>query len=1540
MNFKKIISLLKKENKEKNTINEKNSDANERMMTFEELKKIHGGESDYIIVREQDINGDWKEIKIYPGSGADISVNIPDGMFDEDYNEFGYTIGTEGNDTLHATSFLESGDMPNIIYGGGGNDVIYGENNDDALYGGAGNDSINGDGGYDRLHGGEGDDRLTGGEGSDNFYFATGEGHDVITDFEPGSDKIILEGTNDDWNSLAAQYDEQANSTTIHFGTGEKMTSITVTGQNITRDQLLIWGDHTDDSICGSDGSDTFSTGIGNDTIFGGAGNDSLDGQAGNDYLDGGSGNDTLTGGDGIDIFAFTTGGGFDTINDFDPANDKIVLKGTNADWNSLTAQYDEQMDSTTIHFGTDENMTTITISGHNITHDQLLTWGSCLLGGSDADSIAGGTSDDNIYGNAGDDTLYGGAGDDILSGGMGRDVFAFTSGNGHDVINDFDAGADRIVLSGTDADWNTLTSEFNEGTHSTTIYFGTGENMTTIMVTGQNITRDQLLIWGDHTDDLISGSGSSDTLSGGIGNDTILGGAGNDTLDGGSGNDRMDGGAGTDTASYDLAKGSVNVNLSTGSAIDGEGGTDTLISIENVIGSRYDDTITGNNSANLISGGKGNDLIDGGTGTDTASYDLANGSVNVDLSAGTANDGVEGTDTLTGIENVIGSRYDDTIAGDDSANLISGDAGNDSLSGNTGNDTLYGGAGNDTLYGGSGNDRISGGTGDDIIDGGSGDDLLSGGSGNDIFVFTPDSGDKVISDFNSVSDKIILQGTTEDWNSLTTEYSEEDNNTIIRFGTEENMTTITVTGHNVTSDQLHNWRDDAVGNDTLSGSSGADVFEFTTGSGYDVIDNFNPAVDMILLKGTDADWDSLTVEYRSDINTTTIHFGTGENTTSITVHGQNITRDQLENWKFNISEGGEGNDILSGTSGNDSINGEAGDDIIDGESGDDRLTGGSGGDVFVFSTTSGNDVITDFDPGKDRIVFQGLTPSHVKTEYSPENNATTIRFEATGYNPESRATTTYSGTVVIHGCNITDDQLASWNEGWDYFSTFDTPYKQGGEGNDVIEGEAGTNNILTGGLGDDTLKGGVRNDTLSGDEGNDTADYASASGGVNVDLEHGLATDGSGGMDYIHDIENVMGSNHNDNISGDGNANILEGLDGNDTLHGRAGDDTLDGGAGNDFLTGGSGSDVFAFTTENGQDVINDFNASDKIILTGTRDDWNSLRSEYDAQTNSTTILFGAGENQTAITVNGQNISRDQLAIWAGHTYNETLSGNAGSNMIDGGLGNDSINGLTGNDTLDGGEGNDTLDGGEGNDTLDGGEGNDTLDGGEGNDTLDGGRGCDSISGGSGDDRIDGGSGNDTIDGGSGNDNITAGDFSKSKSTNPLFEERNLIRGGTGNDTITGYYGSDTLDGGDNNDNIAGNDGNDSILGGAGNDFLSGGTGDDIMKGGTGDDTLYGGSGSDIFEFNAGDGHDVIRDFNIEADKIVLKGTNADWNSMTVEYIEKTNSTTIRFGTGENVTVIEVFGHNSSSWGTQNTQNTPVIITRDQLLSWGNRNI
>jgi VCBS repeat-containing protein/autotransporter-associated beta strand protein len=120
--------------------------------------------------------------------------------------------------------------------------------------------------------------------------------------------------------------------------------------------------------------------------------------------------------------------------------------------------------------------------------------------------------------------------------------------------------------------------------------------------------------IEGDN--DVVSGTAAADTMTGTANNDALSGLGGDDILAGGAGDDVLSGGAGVDTASYAGRHLVITASLAEGTAVGD--GSDTLVSIENLIGSEKGDTLSGDAKANMIDGGAGNDLLIASGGADT----------------------------------------------------------------------------------------------------------------------------------------------------------------------------------------------------------------------------------------------------------------------------------------------------------------------------------------------------------------------------------------------------------------------------------------------------------------------------------------------------------------------------------------------------------------------------------------------------------------------------------------------------------------------------------------------------------------------------------------------------------------------------------------------------------------------------------------------------------------------------------------------------------------------------------------------------------
>lgn len=115
-----------------------------------------------------------------------------------------------------------------------------------------------------------------------------------------------------------------------------------------------------------------------------------------------------------------------------------------------------------------------------------------------------------------------------------------------------------------------------------------------------------------------IMGMAGNDRLSGLGGRDVLEGNDGDDWLIGGRGADVLNGGAGSDTADYSGARDALTIDLTLrGWQAVGSDGRDRLLSIENLVGGRSGDTLTGNATANRLEGGLGDDVLRGGAGAD-----------------------------------------------------------------------------------------------------------------------------------------------------------------------------------------------------------------------------------------------------------------------------------------------------------------------------------------------------------------------------------------------------------------------------------------------------------------------------------------------------------------------------------------------------------------------------------------------------------------------------------------------------------------------------------------------------------------------------------------------------------------------------------------------------------------------------------------------------------------------------------------------------------------------------------------------------------
>ena len=525
---------------------------------------------------------------------------------------------------------------------------------------------------------------------------------------------------------------------------------------------------------------------------------------------------------------------------------------------------------------------------------------------------------------------------------------------------------------------------------------------------------------------------------------------------------------------------------------------------------------------------------------------------------------------------------------------------------------------------------------------------------------------------------------------------------------------------------------------------------------------------------------------------------------------------------------GGGGNDTITGNAGGDTLWGQAGNDTLVGGDGDDRLIGGAGAD----SHSGGN--------GIDIASYEDAT------------SGVTVNLGSLSSNTGDAVGDTFTSIEIIIGSGFADTLIAASATS----ATFD-----GGAGNDTLTGSSASD-YLYGGAGNDTLNGGGGADLLAGQGGDDTYVVDNASDVVVED--EGQGTDlVQSSITYTLgvNVENLTltGSSA---INGTGNAldNIITGNSGNNTLTGGDGNDTLNGNGGTDTMLGGNGNDIYY--VDGSTDVVTE--------LTGAGID--EVRS---------TVTYTLGnylENLTLLgssAINGTGNGLDNIIV--GNSASNTLTGNGGNDTLDGGGGNDTLVGGSGDDiyivdasgdvvTEASGQGVDTVRSTAAAYTLSANVENLILMGaasinGTGNSANN------VITGNGAANVLDGGAGSDTLIGGDGNDTyiidsigdivvetVTGGvdtiQVSFAFSLTSVSNVENLTLTGSGNINGTGNGGANTL---------IGNVGNNTLDGGAGDDTLIGGGGTDTLIGGLGDDVfVIGASGTTIVEY-VGEGKDTV---------------------------------------------------------------------------------
>jgi Ca2+-binding RTX toxin-like protein len=1287
-------------------------------------------------------------------------------------------IGTDLADTLIGdakANRLDGGLGDDILKGGAGADILIGDaGSDTALYtgstvgvsidlnllgaqGGAGDGAGDILSGIDNLTGSSFDDVLQGNDGANALM--GGAGNDVLIG-DIGADTMDG-GIGID----TASYAGSVNAVTVDLASGGPNSGGDAAGDILTGFENII-GSANGDDLSGDGNANVLDGGDGDDVLSGGDGNDTLIGGSGADYIYTGSGIDTVYA--GTDDDEIHLGGNLTALDKIDGGiglRDALILSASSAYAAGITFGATTLINTENIVLGNGNSYKLTLNNANNIfgqivydhTEEKLFgglhIFGTSLSAGNSLTLIGSAETESafDIRAGAGNDVLIGGGGGDYLDGGAGADKL--TGGNGSDTASYKDSSAGVTV--------NLALS---------TAQISAGDASGDILVSMENVL----------------GSANADTLTGNSGANILLGGLGADILDGG---------AGIDTASYDRSKAGVTVDLSDNSQnAGGEAAGDSLVNIENLIGSIYGDDLTGDGNANRLDGSKGDDTLDGGDGNDVLiggdGFDTLVAGTGIDILDGgggldtmvlgsnlTAQDKIDGgggsdtmtltasaayaaglvlgTDTVRNVETFLladGGSYKLTLnnATNTFGRLIDTFSGltvdGSALTG-TNSLTLIGSSETEsslTAKGGAGNDVLIGGNVDDVISGGAGSDKLTGGGGIDL-----------------VSYEDSALGVTVDLSRLTAQVSAGDASGDI-LATFENLR-----GSDF--------------DDVLIGNSGANVL--IGGLGADTLDGGD---------GID------TADYNKSGAPVTVDLNDNANNA-----GGDAVGDVLKNIEN-----------LNGSIFGDTLVGDGNANILDGRAGADTLVAGYGADTLLGGGDNDTLVMGDDLTALDKIdggldidtvsldgnYSQGLvltttTMVNVEKIVVADGNtynltlsdATNVeKFEVDG------SALTGSSQLIVNGAAEQSGALTA----------------KGGAAADILTGGGGKD-LLTGGKGADVLTGGGGADRLEGGDGNDTL-----SGGSSSDtLVAGAGIDtllGGDGTDTIIMDDKMTAADH---INGGADADVLR-LKGNY-----------------------SGGLAFGTTTMiNVENIVLEDSGFDYELVLNNATNAQTLRVDGSGLIGDKLILNGAAE--TANTLIAYGGTADDILTGGGG--DDILAGGAGADMMAGGGGVDTAGyaasdvGVTVNLTLSGAQ---SSAGDASGDILSGIE---NIEGSRFDDILTGDGGANTLVGGKGADTLTGGGGIDTADYAQSAEGVTV----------DLTDNSNNAGGDAAGDVLAGV---ENLIGSAFADNLLG-DGNINVLvGGAGNDYLKALAGNDTLRGGDGNDTLLGGTGGDLIDGGAG---------------------------------------------------------------------------------------
>lgn len=871
-------------------------------------------------------------------------------------------------------------------------------------------------------------------------------------------------------------------------------------------------------------------------------------------------------------------------------------------------------------------------------------------------DFIDGGNGNDSLIGREGNDTLVAGAGRDTLFGGVGNDVLF--AGAGSDTLTG-DAGNDTLLggIGTAVASW-----AFSPAAIVVDVELGAAlDGYGTVDIF-------------DHIDQF-RGSDFADLMT--IGNSTagfvsFVPRGGNDTL-AGSANDVT----GRVQVIFDTAAQGAVINFATGIVQIGTE-VDTLLDIDNIIGTVFADTVTGSAGTDIYFQSNGADVIDLGEGNDVLF--LSNGGVTADLGPGL--DIGDFRQFAVGL-NFVGL----TTSPAPSAPAPGGGPANDTP---PSSDNIFW-----TI-----SERVSG---DPVTQEFKNAERLVGSildDGVDVNHPSFRSPTEIVqSGGNVFRDELYyfvegLSGNDSGSGSFFADYVESPAGITTSGGT--NISYIVDDGWGSTDTWTFN-----IG---LRDSRFDDTLVFTDEIGTLVLTGGNdsvsvgPAVLLIVdssASGVDVDLGLGQINYIADGNQSTI-----SGAVNVVVYSGFFTSNVFGDTNNNLLGGGDGADRLFGLDGNDTQLGGPGDDLIDGGAGFDSwitardfdrysvfardLTGRPYSDqtadaILAYLAEAGGS-----DEGADLVR---------NTEQFTWSDGTPVTLEDLFFAvPELRQTVTFDDSdnfTVSPGIAIFAD--VTLNGGNDVAVRGSAAHIDGAAGNDLMVGglrlgfnfapppgavavdppDTTGNDLLQGGSGNDIALGRSGDDELEGEDGNDLLD----GGAQNDSLGGGPGSD------------TIFGGAGDDLLVGDGGSDLLIGGAGADILHGGDAEDTIRVDANDLMAVGGEGSDLLVLGPDTVGMTSFDLTQVANQNLSGVGPSIRSMEGIDASEAPAGIAVSAVAANGTGSRLFGSAF----IDILIGSESDDLMAGQGGNDSIFSGLGNDTVSGGAGVDDFfhSGGDGN-----------------------------------------------------------------------------------------------------------------------------------------------------------------------------------------------------------------------------------------------------------